>query len=113
MNKFAVKAWCDCHEVPTIFLVIDEDECELGRVPSVAEAVSKAVALEEESRLLQELATAASDAAIADIFARYKDFRESLPPTPARAPPSGSAGHNRRKPRRRIAASACSRQPNA
>src|SRR5262245_11788190 len=80
MSKFAVKAWCDYHGVPTIFLVIDEDECELGRFPSEAEAISTAVALEEESRLLQELATAASDAEIADIFARYKDFRESLPP---------------------------------
>ena len=80
MNKFAVKAWRDYHGLPTLFLVIDEDECELGRFPSEAEAVSKAVALEEESRLLQELATAASDAEIADIFARYKDFRESLPP---------------------------------
>jgi len=80
MNKLAVKAWRDYHGVPTLFLVIDEDDCELGRFPSEAEAVSKAVALKEESRFLQELATTASDAGIADIFARYKDFRESLPP---------------------------------
>ena len=80
MNKFAVKAWRDYHGVATLFLVIDEDDCELGRFPSEAEAVSKAVAVEEKSRFLQELATAASDAGIADIFARYKDFRESLPP---------------------------------
>ena len=53
MNKFAVKAWRDYHGVPTLFLVIDEDECELGRFPSEAEAVRKAVALEEESPLLQ------------------------------------------------------------
>jgi len=78
MNKFAVKAWRDYHGVPTLFLVIDEDECELGRFPSETEAVSNAVALEEESRLLQD--TGASDAENADIFARYKDFRESLPP---------------------------------
>lgn len=64
---------------PTLSLVNDEDDCELGRFPSEGEAVSKAVALEEES-FLQELATTASDAGIADIFARYKDFRESLPP---------------------------------
>jgi hypothetical protein len=80
MNQFAVKAWHYYHEVRTLFLVIDEDECELGRFPSEAEAVSKAVALAEESRLLQELAAAASDAEIADIFARYQEFRESLPP---------------------------------
>ena len=75
-----LKARRNYHEVPTLFLVIDEDECELGRFPPEAEAVSKAAALAEESRLLQELATAAGDAEIADIFARYKDFRESLPP---------------------------------
>ena len=80
MNKFAVKAWRDYHGVRTLFLVIDEDDCELGRFPSEAEAASKAVALKEEDRFLQELATAASDAEIADIFARYKYFRESLPP---------------------------------
>jgi Arc/MetJ-type ribon-helix-helix transcriptional regulator len=80
MSKFAVKTRRDYHGVPTLFLVIDEDECELGRFPSGAEAVRKAVALEEERRLLQELVTAAGDAEIADIFARYKDFRDSLPP---------------------------------
>jgi len=54
---------------PTLSLVNDEDDCELGRFPS-----------EGEESFLQELATTASDAGIADIFARYKDFRESLPP---------------------------------
>jgi hypothetical protein len=87
MNKFAVKAWCDYHGVPTIFLVIDEDECELGRFPSEAEAVSKAAALEEGGRLLQELATAAGDAEIADIFEIQRLSRKPTP-TPARAPPS-------------------------
>jgi hypothetical protein len=79
-NKFAAKTWHDYHRVPTLFFIIDEDDCELGRFPSEAEAVSNAAALEEGSRFLQELATAASDAEIADIFARYKDFRESLSP---------------------------------
>jgi hypothetical protein len=74
----AVKACRDYHGVPTLF--IDEDDCELGRFPSETEGLSKAVALEEESRFLQELATATSDEEIADIFARYKDFRKSLPP---------------------------------
>ena len=76
MNKFAVKAWRDYHGVPTLFLVIDEDECELGRFPSEAEAVSNAAVFEEESRFLQELGTAASSE---DILARYRDFLESLP----------------------------------
>ena len=76
MNKFAVKAWRDYHGLPTLFLVIDEDECELGRFPSEAEAVSNAAVFEEESRFLQELGTAASSE---DILARYRDFLESLP----------------------------------
>jgi hypothetical protein len=79
MNKFAVKAWRDCHGVPTLFLVIDEDECELGRFPSEAEAVSKAAALEDENRFLPGQATAASGE-VADIFARHRDFLERLPP---------------------------------
>jgi len=79
MNKFVVKSWRDYYGVPTLFLVVDEDDCEIVRFPSEGEAVSKAAALEEESRFLQELATAASDAEIAGVFARYKDFRESLP----------------------------------
>jgi len=60
MNKFAVKAWRDYHGVPTLFLVIDEDDCELGRFLSEAEAVSNAAVLEEESRFLQELGAAAA-----------------------------------------------------
>jgi hypothetical protein len=77
MSKFAVKPWLDYHRVPTLFLVVDED-CELGRFPSEAEAISNAAALAEESRSLQELGTAASGE-VADVLARYRTFLESLP----------------------------------
>jgi hypothetical protein len=78
-SKFAVKTWHDYHRVPTLFFVIDEDDCELGRFPSEAEAVSNAAALEEESRFLQELGMAASSE-VADLLVRHRDFLESLPP---------------------------------
>jgi hypothetical protein len=78
-SKFTVRPWLDYHKVPTVFQVVDEDDCEVARFPSEGEAISKAASLETEERLLQELATRGSEAP-ADITYRYREYFNSLSP---------------------------------
>jgi hypothetical protein len=55
MSKFAVKPWLDYHRVPTLFLVVDEDDCELGRFPSEAEAAQDVLAERDDHHAEREL----------------------------------------------------------
>jgi hypothetical protein len=61
-HRFAVKTWFDYHKVPTLFLVVDEDDCEIARFPSEGEATPR-----QRKRLLAEAQDILADRELSDM----------------------------------------------
>jgi hypothetical protein len=67
----AIKAWHDYHGTPVLFGVADEDGHELARFPSEREALERKATIEDQRRLVQEVAAAATRQEAEDIIRTY------------------------------------------